>query len=302
MMFYPKNFKFIFNYYKFSSFFGCSLKGVRSITQSAVSEGIVLVRGHGTSKGIIKLGMNKPESKNAISRKTLASFENALESIKFDKEARVLIIHSLVRNIFCAGADLKERALMPESEVGPFVAKIRQILGSLRELPLPTIAAIDGPALGGGLEMSLACDIRVASSASKMGLVETKLAIIPGGGGTQLLPRLVGPALAKELIFTGRILDGVQAFKIGLVNDVVEQNSDGDAAFVKSIQLAEEIAKQGPIAVRLAKAAIDRGLEVDLHSGLAFEEACYAQVIGTKDRIEGLKAFKEKRLPNFQAE
>lgn len=269
---------------------------------STSTETIVLSREESGQAGIIKLGLNRPETRNAISKKMLASLAEALESVRYDKNARVLIIHSLVKNIFCAGADLKERAVMPESEVGPFVANLRQLASNLREFPLPTIAAIDGYALGGGLEFALSCDIRISSSTSKMGLVETKLAIIPGGGGTQLLPRLVGPSIAKELIFTGRILDGSQAYKIGLVNDVVDQNSDGNAAFLKSIELAEEIRHQGPIAVRLAKIAIDKGLNTDIHTGLAVEQACYAQVIGTKDRVEGLKAFKEKRLPKYQAE
>lgn len=269
----------------------------RKISPSVQKEEIVLEQ----ERGIFKLGMNRSESKNAISKNMLNSFRDALESVKGDKTARVLIIHSLAKNIFCAGADLKERAQMPESEVGQYVSRIRQLLLNLREFPLPTIAAIDGPALGGGLEMSLACDIRIASSTAKMGLVETKLAIIPGGGGTQLLPRLIGPALAKELIYTGRIIDGNEAFKIGLINHVVNQNNDGNAAFLKSFELSDEIKNQGPIAVRLAKVAIDKGLDVDLHTGLVLEQACYAQVIGTKDRIEGLAAFKEKRLPKYQS-
>lgn len=266
---------------------------------SISSDVIVLEREH---SGIVKLGMNRPEAKNAISRQMLASFEQIVESVGRDNTVRVLILHSLIRGIFCAGADLKERAEMPESDVGPFVERIRRVLSSLRELPMPTIAAIDGAALGGGLEMALACDLRVAAATAKMGLVETKLAILPGGGGTQALPRLVGPARAKELIFTGRIVDGTTAHEMGFVNDSVPQNSEGNAALEKSLELADEIKGQGPIAVRLAKMAIDRGLQVDFNTGLAIEQACYAQVIGTKDRIEGLRAFKEKRLPNYKAE
>lgn len=275
-----------------------SFKNTCKLSTTSFANEVILEK----DSGVIKLGLNRPERKNALSKSMLASFKDALESIKQDKDARVLIIHSHVKNIFCAGADLKERLTMPESEVGPFVFKIRKILIDLKDFPMPTIAAIDGPALGGGLEMSLACDIRIAASTAKMGLVETRLAIIPGGGGTQFLPRLVGPSVAKELIYTGRILDGNKAFEIGLINHVVVQNNDGNAAFLKSLELAGEIKDQGPIAVRLAKIAIDKGLDVDLHSGLAMEQACYAQVIGTKDRIEGLKAFKEKRLPKYQAE
>ncbi|TRY61530.1 hypothetical protein TCAL_01459, partial [Tigriopus californicus] len=139
---------------------------------------------------------------------------------------------------------------------------------------------------GGGLEMAIACDLRVAADSAKMGLVETKLAIIPGAGGTQRLPRLVGPALAKELIFTAKVLNGADAAKFGLVNHSVEQNKAGDAAFERSLALAEQIIPNGPVGVRMAKVAINRGNEVDLSTGLAIEEACYAQVIPTKDRLE----------------
>ncbi|XP_055925702.1 methylglutaconyl-CoA hydratase, mitochondrial-like [Argiope bruennichi] len=277
------------------------IKTVRNLSVSDY-KGFILQRHSGEREGIITLGLNRPETKNALGKQTIASLFEVIDSIKYDKDARVLVIHSLVKGVFCAGADLKERAVMPEAEVGPFVAKIRQSITDLQDLPIPTIAALDGHALGGGLEMALACDMRVTASSAKMGLVETKLAIIPGGGGTQRLARIVGPAIAKELIFTARIIDGNQAFKIGLANHVVEQNSDGDSAFKKALELAEEIKSQGPIAVRLAKLAIDRGLDVDLRSGLAFEQAYYAQTIGTKDRVEGLKAFKEKRPPKYTAE
>ncbi|XP_048451305.1 methylglutaconyl-CoA hydratase, mitochondrial isoform X4 [Rhincodon typus] len=226
----------------------------------------------------------------------------AIKEIKCDKNVRTVILRSEVPGIFCAGADLKERAKMQPSEVGPFVSKARSLINELGNLPMPTIAVLDGAALGGGLEMALACDIRVAATSAKMGLVETKLAIIPGAGGTQRLPRIIGVSLAKELIFSGRVLDGTEAKVIGLVNHVVEQNEAGDAAYRRALSLAREFIPQGPIAVRLAKLAINQGIEVDLKTGLAIEEACYAQVIPTKDRIEGLNAFKEKRLPRYTGE
>ncbi|KAM7092128.1 methylglutaconyl-CoA hydratase, mitochondrial isoform 5-T6 [Molossus nigricans] len=169
-------------------------------------------------------------------------------------------------------------------------------------LPVPTIAAIDGLALGGGLELALACDIRVAASSAKMGLVETKLAIIPGGGGTQRLPRIIGTSLAKELIFSARVLDGQEAKAVGLISHVLEQNAEGDAAYRKALDLAREFLPQGPVAMRVAKLAINQGMEVDLITGLAIEEACYAQTIPTKDRLEGLLAFKEKRSPRYRGE
>uniref|UniRef100_A0A7N6BGZ0 AU RNA binding protein/enoyl-CoA hydratase n=1 Tax=Anabas testudineus TaxID=64144 RepID=A0A7N6BGZ0_ANATE len=226
----------------------------------------------------------------------------AVENIKKNNKVRSVIFCSLVPGVFCAGADLKERAKMHQSEVGPFVSKARAVITELGNLPVPTIAAIDGVALGGGLEIALACDIRIASNTAKMGLVEAKLAIMPGAGGTQRLPRVIGISLAKELIFASRVVDGTEACRLGLVNHSVEQNNSGDAAYLRALELAREINPKGPIAIRMAKLAINQGIEVDLSTGLAIEEACYAQVIPTKDRLEGLAAFKEKRSPHYKGE
>merc|ERR1719382_2034462 len=165
---------------------------------------------------------------NALSKNLVTEMEAAVSAIKFDKNCRVVIIRSLAKGAFCAGADLKERAKMTPAEVGPFVAKGREIIGAWDKLPMPVIAAIDGVALGGGLEMALACDLRVASTDAKLGLTETRLAIIPGGGGTQRLPRVIGPAKARELIYTARVLKGKEALDIGLVNHCVDQNDAGD--------------------------------------------------------------------------
>lgn len=252
--------------------------------------------------GIVVFGLNRPKAMNALSKNLCANLISAIDAVKFDKSVRVLIIRSHAKGAFCAGADLKERAQMTPAEVGPFVAKGREIIGAWANLPMPVIAAVDGVALGGGLEMALACDMRVASSDARMGLTETKLAIIPGGGGTQRLPRVVGVAKARELIYTARILNGKQAEDIGLVNHCVEQNEAGDAAYLRSLALAKEILPNGPIGVAMAKMAINKGTEVDLASGLGFEEAAYSQVIPTKDRIEALMAFKEKRKPVFRGE
>lgn len=197
------------------------------------------------------------------------------------------------------GADLKERASMSQEQVTTFVTNLRSLMSRIYNLPIPVIAAIDGVALGGGLELALACDMRTASKESKLGLVETKLAIIPGAGGTQRLSRIVGPSISKELIFTSKVINGEKAHQLGIVNDVAETNSSNDAAYQKSLNIAREIIPNGPIAIRMAKMAINRGIEVDLNTGLKFEEACYAQVIPTKDRIEGLTAFKEKRTPKY---
>ncbi|XP_006875938.1 PREDICTED: methylglutaconyl-CoA hydratase, mitochondrial-like [Chrysochloris asiatica] len=253
-------------------------------------------------RGIVVLGINRAYAKNAISKNLIKMLSKAVDALKTDKKVRTIIIRSEAPGIFCAGADLKERVKMHSSEVGPFVSKARAVINEIANLPVPTIAAIDGLALGGGLELALACDIRVAASSAKMGLVETKLAIIPGAGGTQRLPRTIGMSLAKELIFSARVLDGQEAKEVGLISHVLEQNKEGDAAYKKALDLAREFLPQGPIAMRVAKLAINQGMEVDLVTGLAIEEACYAQTIPTKDRLEGLLAFKEKRPPRYKGE
>ena len=187
---------------------------------------------------------------------------------------------------------------MNQVEVAEFVHLLRSTFTAIDNMPMPTIAAIDGFALGGGLEMALACDMRVASSSATLGLVETGLGLIPGAGGTQRLPRVVGVPKAKELIYTARKFSGTYAESIGLVNAVSEPGK----AYEKALDLAREIIPRGPIAVRMAKMAISKGIEVDKTSGFAFEEAAYAQIIPTKDRLEALAAFREKRTPVFKGE
>lgn len=154
--------------------------------------------------GVVEIGLNRSAAKNAFNKAMLRSLQNAIEDIKSDKEVRVVVLRSLVPGVFSAGADLKERTKMTESEVVEFVTALRNSFEQVARLPSPVIAAVDGVALGGGLELALACDIRIASSSAKLGLVETKLGIIPGAGGTQRLPRVINPSLAKELIFTGK--------------------------------------------------------------------------------------------------
>ncbi|XP_036897154.1 methylglutaconyl-CoA hydratase, mitochondrial isoform X2 [Sturnira hondurensis] len=238
------------------------------------------------NRGIVVLGINRAYAKNSFNKNLVKMLSKAVDALKSDKKVRTVIVRSEVPGIFCAGADLKERVKMNSSEVGPFVSKIRAVINEIANLPVPTIAAIDGLALGGGLELALACDIRVAASSAKMGLVETKLAIIPGGGGTQRLPRAIGMSLAKELIFSARVLDGQEAKSVGLISHVLEQNQEGDAAYRKALDLAREFLPQGPVAMRVAKLAINQGMET----------------IPTKDRLEGLLAFKEKRSPRYKGE
>ena len=274
------------------------IRGVSSSTTGPdLSKDLIVEYLEEENKGIVVFGINRPKAMNALSKNLVGNLEAAINAVKFDKGVRVVIIRSHAKGAFCAGADLKERAQMSLAEVGPFVAKGREIIGAWEKLPMPVIAALDGVAMGGGLEIALACDLRVASNDARLGLTETRLAIIPWGGGTQRLPRAVGPARARELIYTARVLRGQEAADIGLVNHCVPQNEAGDAAYLRSLQLAQEILPNGPVGVAMAKVAINKGSEVDLASGIGFEEACYAQVIPTKDRIEALTAFKEKRKP-----
>ncbi|XP_020952280.1 enoyl-CoA hydratase domain-containing protein 2, mitochondrial isoform X5 [Sus scrofa] len=257
----------------------------------------------GLDQGITEILMNRPSARNALGNVFVSQLLEALAQLREDRHVRVLIFRSGVKGVFCAGADLKEREQMSEAEVGVFVQRLRGLMNEIAAFPAPTIAAMDGFALGGGLELALACDLRVAAASSAvMGLIETTRGLLPGAGGTQRLPRCLGVALAKELIFTGRRLSGMQAQALGLVNHAVAQNEEGNAAYHRALALAQEILPQAPIAVRLGKLAIDRGIEVDIASGMAIEGICYAQNIPTRDRLEGMAAFREKRTPKFVGE
>ncbi|VAI59092.1 unnamed protein product [Triticum turgidum subsp. durum] len=260
----------------------------------------------------------------------LKGLRSAMDKVKADSTANVVLVASSVPKVFCAGADLKERRLMGPSEVREFVNTLRATFSSFEALPIPTIAVVEGAAFGGGLELALSCDLRIcgiafilqcasfihlietsfapsfqtvecisstcfAGESATFSLPETGLAIIPGAGGTQRLPRIVGRARAKELIFTGRRFDATEAVNMGVVNYCVP----GGEAYQKALELAREINQKGPLAIRMAKKAINEGVEVDLSSALAVEEECYEQVLHTQDRLEGLAAFAEKRRPLY---
>jgi methylglutaconyl-CoA hydratase len=246
--------------------------------------------------GIVTLTLNRPDSANALSLALLSEFREVLTELKFRSDVRVVILTGAGSKAFCAGADLKERRGMDENQVRKTVSQIRGVVEGVANLPMPVIAAVNGVAFGGGTELALAADLRIAAESAKFGLTETSLAIIPGAGGTQRLPRLIGLAKAKELIFTARRIDAATALQIGLINDVVADAELLPAAY----RLAEEIAQNGPIAVRQAKFAMDQGYEVDLRTGLAIEEKAYEVVIPTRDRLEGLTAFAEKRKPRYE--
>jgi enoyl-CoA hydratase/carnithine racemase len=249
-------------------------------------------------QGVVLLTLNRPEVMNAINFSLLDSLGEKVESCWYDNDVRVVLITGSGKKAFCAGADLKERTALSETEVKRFIRRIRGTFSLLEEIPKPVIAVINGVALGGGLEMALACDLRIASESAVMGLTETSLAIIPGAGGTQRLPRIVGRAKAKELIFTARRISAHEAERIGLVNEVVYDGDLMDRAW----KMALEIAANGPLAVAQAKHAINAGMDVDVSTGLFIESRCYDLIIPTADRLEGLKAFREKRKPSYRGE
>jgi len=248
--------------------------------------------------GVTIVTLDRPAARNSLGKNLLGELQDAVAALHHDRETRVVIFNSAVEKVFCAGADLKERATMPEEEVGPFVERLRATFTAIEQLPMPTIAAIEGAALGGGLELALGCDLRVAGNKAVLGVPETSLAIIPGAGGTQRLPRLIGLGRAKELMFTADRIGSERAEEIGLVNYAVE----GGTATDRALDIAARIAKNGPIAVRLAKKAASAGMQADISTGMDIERGCYAQVITTKDRLEGLAAFREKRMPNYTSE
>ncbi len=258
-----------------------------------------------TDKTLIKieentaiLFLNSPENRNAISRSFLESLDSSLDDISSNKNIRVLVITSSDDKAFCAGADLKERATMSHEEVLDFLDNIRRVFSKLENMKIPTIAAINGDAYGGGLELALSCDIRTISEHAKIGLTETRLGIIPGAGGTQRLTRLIGESRSKELIFSARRIDAADAEKFGIVNYACSRN----AILEKSLSLAKEFSGSAPIAVSLAKSAIAEGSGKNIEDALNIERKFYLKTLNTKDRLEALTAFKEKRTPVFKGE
>lgn len=249
-------------------------------------------------QGIATILLNRAKAANSLSVQMLNELQQILEEIKYDQNVRCVIVTGSGEKAFCAGADLKERATMNPVEVKKTVSLIRKTINDFEQLSKPVIAAINGVALGGGTELALACDIRIASKGALLGLTETALGIIPGAGGTQRLPRLIGKGRAKELIYTARRISAEEAEKIGLVEYAV----DHEALLDKANEIASLISNNGPIAVTQAKLAIDKGYEADLITGLSIEQAAYAITIPTKDRLEGLQAFKEKRKPKYIGE
>ncbi|KAF8250356.1 ClpP/crotonase [Wilcoxina mikolae CBS 423.85] len=251
--------------------------------------------------GLIKLLLfSRPLAKNSISTSLLSALTKTLAPISSgaDTTTRALVLGSAVPGVFCAGADLKERRSMSPDQVATFLADLRSTLHMLETLPIPTISAISGFALGGGLELALATDLRIVAPGAQLGLPETRLGIIPGAGGTYRLPELVGTSRALDIVLTGRRVGAIEAVQIGLANRIVnvEGEEEGrERTIDAAIEVAQEICTGAPIAIKIAKRVVTARDEEAENRG-------YLEVVGTKDRDEALVAFKEKRIPVFKGE
>ncbi|MDQ6597177.1 enoyl-CoA hydratase [Bacillus salipaludis] len=239
--------------------------------------------------------VNRPDVLNCFNYATLSQLQEVVNEISLNPDVHVVIFTGAGEKAFSAGADLKERKTLTETETRRNVKAIRDVFNSIALLPQPTIAAVNGYALGGGFEWLLSCDFAIAVEGISLGLTETSWAIIPGAGGTQRLPRLVGETKAKELIFTAKKLSAQEALELGIVLEVVSRNELMSACE----EFAAKIMKNGPVAIRQAKYAITRGLNTDLQTGLEIEAKAYELTIPTEDRVEALNAFSEKRAPRF---
>ena len=240
--------------------------------------------------GIGYVTMNRPKALNALNTDVLTELDDVFRAIDKDEEVKIAIITGAGR-AFVAGADIAQMSELNGTEGRDMTIQGQQVMELIESINKPVIAAVNGFALGGGNELSMACDIRIASEAAKFGQPEVNLGIIPGYGGTQRLPRLVGRGMAKKLIYSAEIIDAEEAYRIGLVDEIVPADQLMDTA----AKLAETIASKAPIAVKLAKAAINNGMNTDLKTGVQFEAEAYASTFVSEDRVEGMKAFLEKR-------
>ncbi len=246
---------------------------------------------------IAVLSINRPQSLNALNADTLREIGEALDAVLEDNATRALILTGAGDRAFVAGADISEFGNLEDVFSGREMALGGQdVMNTVAAMPIPTIAAVNGFALGGGLELALACDLRVASRTARFGLPEVSLGLIPGYGGTQRLARLIGEGRALDLILTGRHVEADEALMLGIVNRV------GESALEEARKLASSIIKNGPVALGLAKEAVRRGLDATLAEGLEIEADLFGMVSTTNDMREGTQAFLEKRKPEFRGE
>jgi enoyl-CoA hydratase len=258
-----------------------------------MSENYIVVERIGEYGAVGLITINRPEVRNALNNEAWCQLDAAFRSLDNDPAVRVIIVTGAGDKAFVAGADLN--MLKTRSAVETFCGENPKYSKNIEAISKPTIAMINGFALGGGLELAMACDIRIAADGAKFGQTETNVGILPGYGGSQRLTRLVGLGKAKEMIFTGKIISAQEAEKIGLVNQVVSQVE----LLAETMKLADEIAAKSPIITRTAKMIINRGAESDLDSGLVMERLAQSFAFSTEDHLEGINAFLEKRPARF---
>ncbi|RNF39390.1 enoyl-CoA hydratase-related protein [Planococcus salinus] len=239
---------------------------------------------------------NRPEAMNAFNYDMLAELGQVVEAIRINPDIRAVVFTGAGEKSFSVGADLKERKTLTEQHVKRNLYKIGEVFTTIENLPQPTIAMINGFAFGGGMELALACDFRIIADDTRIGLTETSLAIIPGAGGTQRLPRLIGEAKAMELILTARRLTPAEALEYGVVTKLAARDNLAEVTG----EFADTLLANGPIALQQAKFAIKNGMNADLQTGLQIERKAYELTIPTEDRIEALNAFGDKRKPVFK--
>jgi enoyl-CoA hydratase/carnithine racemase len=259
----------------------------------AVPEAAVGVerRGH-----VAVVTLRRPVALNAITMSMADRLADLLAELAGDRDVWVMVLTAEGERAFCAGADISEREAMSEDELAARRAALRRMFAAFRSTPQPTIAAVFGHAVGGGFELALSCDLVVAADDASLGLPEARIGLVPAGGGTFLLSRAIGPARAKELIFTGRRIDARTAFELGIVIEVVAR----DALFDAALAHAERIVRSSPVATRAAKRAIERGRQAEAAAGLEAEEQALAEAAASRDAAEGVRAFAEHREPAWE--
>lgn len=274
----------------------------REVSEKSMDDVLLVVK----EAPIAWIKLNRPRVLNSLNTELLKALKKAAQEISQDTQIRVVIITGAGKKVFCSGADLTERKGMSEGQVLDYLNLIQSTMLAVEQMSQPVICALNGSAFGGGTELAISCDLRMMTEEAVMRLTEVRLGIIPGAGGTQRLSRLIGKSRAKEMILTARPMGAKEGQEIGLVHRVVAKHEgEGDThetLLEEARKWALEIAQAAPLSLRAAKFAIDNGFDRDLQSGLAIETKAYLGLVNTKDRLEGLAAFAEKREPVYRGE